>query len=90
MHCASRPRTFEREKLATIARQWRIQGGDRGVRAPPSASTLLISQSMYDSLHDTAQLAPAPSEIERVSKTCALCERYFRSRYITNYFLWYI
>ena len=46
-------------------RQWRIQGGDLGVRTPPSASTSLIihySQSTYDSLHDTAQLAPAPSE----------------------------
>ena len=45
--------------------QWRIQGGDRGVRTPPSASTSLIihySQSTYDSLHDTAQLAPALSE----------------------------
>ena len=45
--------------------QWRIQGGDPGVRTPPSASTSLIihySQSTYDSLHDTAQLAPAPSE----------------------------
>ena len=40
-------------------------GGDLGVRTPPSASTSLIihySQSKYDSLHDTAQLAPAPSE----------------------------
>ena len=42
--------------------QWRIQGG---IRTPHSASTSLIiqySQSMYDSLHDTAQLALAPSE----------------------------
>ena len=40
-------------------------GGDRGVRTPTSASTSLIihySQSTYDSLHDTPQLAPAPSE----------------------------
>ena len=40
-------------------------GGDPGVRTPPSASTSLIihySQSTYDSLHDTAQIAPAPSE----------------------------
>ena len=40
-------------------------GGDQGVRTPPSASTSLIihySQSTYGSLHDTAQLAPAPSE----------------------------
>ena len=45
--------------------QWRIQGGDPGVRTPPSASTSLIihySQSTYDSLHDAAQIAPAPSE----------------------------
>ena len=41
------------------------RGGDPGVRTPPSASTSLIihySQSTYDSLHDTAQIAPAPSE----------------------------
>ena len=40
-------------------------GGDWGVRTPYSASTSLIihySQSTYYSLHDTAQLAPAPSE----------------------------
>ena len=40
-------------------------GGDPGVRTPPSASTSLIihySQSTYDSLHDAAQIAPAPSE----------------------------
>ena len=39
--------------------------GGRDVRTPPSVSTSLIihySQSKYDSLHDTAQLAPAPSE----------------------------
>ena len=48
-----------------ISSQWRIQGGDPGVRTPPSASTSLIihySQSTYDSLHDAAQIAPAPSE----------------------------
>ena len=36
-----------------------------GVRTPSSASTSLIihySQSTYNSLHDTAQIAPAPSE----------------------------
>ena len=40
-------------------------GGDSGVRTPPSVSTSLIihySQSTYNSLHDTAQTAPAPSE----------------------------
>ena len=40
-------------------------GGGSGCSNTPSASTSLIihySQSTYDSLHDTAQLAPAPSE----------------------------
>ena len=53
--------------IHAAALQWRIQGGggDLGVRTPPSASTSLIihySQSTYDSLHDTAQIAPAPSK----------------------------
>ena len=45
--------------------QWRIQGGTRVFEHPPLASTSLIihySQSTYDSLHGTAQLAPVPSE----------------------------
>ena len=54
-HCQSRTHVY-------ISAQWRIQGGDRGVRTPPSASTSLINQSTYDSLHDTAQLALGPSE----------------------------
>ena len=50
------------------SRQWgpvAYPGGDPGVRTPPSASTSLIihySQSTYDSPHDAAQIAPAPSE----------------------------
>ena len=51
------------------------RGGDPGVRTPPSASTSLIihySQSTYDSLHDTAQLAPEPSEKTITSSRYAL------------------
>ena len=42
-------------------------GGDPGVRTPPSGSTSLINSSMYDSLHDAAQIAPAPSEKTKTS-----------------------
>ena len=33
------------ESLGSEASQWRIQGGDRGVRTPPSASTHNYSYS---------------------------------------------
>ena len=59
--------TYSHSDTFAVQYQWHIQGGggDPSVRTPPSVSTSLIihySQSTYDSLHDTAQLAPVPSE----------------------------
>ena len=49
--------------LYVMMSQWRIHGGPPGVfEHPLSVHFIHYSQSTHDSLHDTAQLAPASSE----------------------------